>query len=294
MNTKIENLVDEALIYAANERNQVFINKAIQVYHAPFGDQKTDLDMDQGFNNWLIHDYVYQGKSLIDDIEGDLIVKNSIKNSRYSVYKIRIEHEKIVLKDVVTGEDYVLQTEQYFEENDLMKIRIYPVENYWIMNDVPEFYDSSLEDVIRKSVMTQYNNYCAAFQPVHIREFVKSQSQLILHLTNIIDFYEAELNEDEGFEVYVSTFALKNRDEVLDLLLNTDDFLLIENDGDETIIHMVSDHVQLAEIVVTSFKMEIEAVSKVQLEMVKSTVSQILEDRVVFIKDEMLSLDDLL
>lgn len=294
MKLNIEHIIEETLIAAAQNCNESFVNAAVKVYRAPFGSQNVDMELDQGFNAWLIHDYHEKGRYLVDQVQGDVTIKHIIKNSRYSIYKVRLEKQNIVLKDVITLEDYVLETERYFEENDLMKVRLYQNDDKWIILDEPEFYDQSLEEVIRKSVLTHYNNYCATYDPIHIREFAKMQSQLIYHLTTIIDFYESELNDDESYEVFIGQYATKDKESVLDLLLDDEQFQMIEVDGDETIVHMISENVQFAEVVVTSNRIEIEATSQVQLDMIKSLFENLVGSHAVHIKDEKLKLDDLL
>lgn len=297
MLNKIRKVLDETLVHVSQKKNNKLVNDAFKWYKSPFGAVKTDMDLEYGFNNWLLHDYLVNQKTpLVEYYLNDFDKKavEAVSKSVYSVFKVQIETNNVVFKDVITSQDYLIDSDQVFNNNDLLKVRLYPVDNKFVILDNVEYYDQSLETIIRKSVMNKYNEYCSANEPMGIQVFVKRHSQLIYHLTNIIDFYEAELEEEAGLDVYVATYAIKDKDELLDLLLDTDAFQLIEHNEYETIVDFVSEDVQLAEIVVTSQKVEIEVNSETGLLFAKETFESAVASKAVFVKDEIISLSDLL
>lgn len=286
----INKALDEALINSVEKKDQV--EQALLVYKSPFGSQMTDVVVENGFNGYLVHDYTIEGSPFIYELIGKTPEAEVIYKSIYSIFKVHIEGQNIIFKDVITSRDYVVKSDQLFEDGDLITVRLYPENHHFMILDNPVYYPDTLEAVIRKSVMHQYNVYCSMNEPMHIEEFVKKHSQLVYHLTNIIDFYESELDDD--LEVYVATYAVKDKEAVLDALLDTNDFQLIEKDGDEVIIEYVSEGAQLAEIVVSHASLEIEVTSKSGLRLVKELVDDLIKDHGTFIKEATLSMDDLL
>jgi hypothetical protein len=217
-----------------------------------------------------------------------------ITRSVYSVFLVNHEKQNIVFKDLFTGIDYVLDTEQAFEAGDLLSVRLYPVGDKYLILDNAEFYETSMEQTIRQSVMSKYNEYCSSNEPIGIEVFVKEHSQLVYHLTNIIHYYEAELEEESDLAVFIAEYAIKEREALLDSLLDTDYFQIIETYEDEMTLVLLDDGNQIAELLVTSHKLEIEANSKAELSISRSILEQYNEGRAAFIKEAELSLDDVL
>lgn len=295
MKNKIRKTVDDALLHVSRKENRHMIEEALKIYLSPFGEQQVELDKEHGFNSWLIHDYASVVDSpLLEKFYEDSLMKETIEKSVYSIFKVVVETKQIVFKDVITSVDYIIDDDHLYNAGDLVKIRLYPVEDKWVMLDNPEYLEPSMETLVRKSVMSKYNAYCSMNEPMHIEVFVKTQSQLIYHLTNIIDFYEAELEDEDEYQVHVATYAMKDKEVLLDLLLDSDEFQMIEVDGDNTIVHMLSDDIQLAELVISHDRVEIESTSKSCLGLVRDAFERLLGASATFLKEEMLRLDDLL
>ncbi|MCH4887749.1 hypothetical protein EZV73_09200 [Acidaminobacter sp. JC074] len=293
MLNRISQAVDKVLT-EVSENYQLDVKAAFEIYKRPFNSYDMDLDIEHGFNQWLIHDYRNaKGETMAELILEDEM-KDVLMNSIHSVFKVIFEKNKIVFKDLFTAVDYVIESSETFENNDLVSVRIYPVEGKYLVVDNPEFYGAELEMTIRQSIMNKYNEYCSSNAPMGIEDFIKDNSQLIYHLTNIIHYYENEMMEDDDMVVYVAEYAIKERELVLDMLLNTDHFQILETYEDEMTLVVLDDGVQIGEALVTSHKIELEAKSQTILDIGKSLIHKYAGDSAVFIKDLELGLDDLL
>lgn len=300
---RIRNVVDEILIYLAKIDYREEIKSALKIYKSPFNNQKTDLDLEQGFNDWLIHDYKKKDGSyiasdyfkninsnIIDGIDYFKVINNSI----FSVYKVSIQKNNIIFKDIVTRVDYLIDTSEQYEDGDIIKVRLYPINNKNYIIENGTFYKSDFEKTIRKSIMSKYNDYCSVNEPMDIYEFVKDNSILIYHLTNIIKFYEDALAGEDDLCVYIGHYVLKNRKKIIEMLKSDNQFQLEDDYNDETIFTLLTDKMKSAEIVVAFNKIEIEATSKTLLTFSKSALEMLLNDLIAFVKDEELFLEDLL
>ncbi|MBI9014854.1 MAG: hypothetical protein JEZ08_21675 [Clostridiales bacterium] len=292
---KINEAIEQILTSLTTDEYKDEVSKAFNIYKRPFSNFDVEIDIERGFNQWLIHDYkLSDGTKIAEKILTDKTMIDTIQNALYSVFKVHHEKNHIILKDVLTNKDYVLESDQLFEEGDLVCIRLYPVNNKYTVIDNPEFHDMSLETTIRKSVMSKYNEYCSSNEPMSIEVFIKEHSQLIYHLTNIIKYYENELEEEVDLSVFVAEFAIKEREVLLDNLLATDHFQIIETYEDEMILNVLDDGIQIGEAVVTHDRIEIETTSKGMLDIAKDILENCSEERAVFIKEGKMTIDDLL
>lgn len=300
---QINNLIDEMLIYLAKNNYNEEIERALKIYKSPFVDQGVDIDLEHGFNSWLIHDYQKKNGSYI--IKDYLLNKNIdvvdgidlfklINESIFSIFKVSIQKDNVVFKDIITQVDYLIETDQKFNNADIIKIRIYPSNNKYYIVDNGAYFTEEFEPTIRKSVMSKYNEYCSTNEPMGIDEFVKKHSVLIYHLANIIDYYESELSVEDNLSVHMATYAVKNREPLIERLLLSGAFQIAETYDDEMVLTLLSDESQVAEIVITVNKIEIEATTKTLLSYAKTEFEKASGELAVFVKDEELFLEDLI
>lgn len=295
MIVKINNAIDEILISLAKETYKEEVKKALALYKKPFNNLDLDIDIEHGFNSWLIHDYkLADGTKLARKILKAKDMVEIIESAVYSAFKVHHEKKHLIFKDVFTNIDYVIESDQNFEDGDLICIRIYGIGSKFTVVDNPEFHDHALESTIRKSVMSKYNEYCSSNEPMAIDVFIKEHSQLIYHLTNIIQFYESEMEDEVDLSVYVAEYAVKERKQLLEDLLASDHFLMIESYDDEIILNLLDDGKQIGESVVTHDRLEIETNSKDMLDIAKNIVKEISNGRAIFIKERKLTIDELL
>lgn len=297
----IRGLIDETLIYLGKNNYKNEIDKAFKFYKSPFKNDKSEIDIEHGFNDWLIHDYKKSDGLFI--VEDYLKNKNSlkkdelgniIKNSVFSIFKISIQNKHTVFKDIITNIDYIIDTDENYSHGEIIKIRVYPVGKEFCIIEEGVYYQNELESTIRKSVMSKYNEYCSVNKPMSIAEFVKVNSILIYHLTNIIEFYEAELVDEDDLKVLVATYAIKKGNEVVDKLLENSSFQLLEKNNDEVILIIIHEGSQAGEVLVLVNTVEVEATSRDLYIYSKSLIEETLEELIVFVKDEELNLEDLL
>ncbi len=300
---QIDSLIEETLVYIAKNNYKSEIERALIEYKRPFANQVLELDVEQGFNSWFIHDYKKKDDTYIIsdylknrnlDIVDGLDLFKAINESVFSIFKVSLQRDNVVFKDIITQADYIIDTDREFKENDIIKVRVYPGKSKYHIVDSGTFYSVELEETVRKSVMSKYNEFCSSNQPVTIAEFVKTHSVLVYHLANIIDYYESELSGEDELSVFVATYALKNKEEAVDKLLVSGSFQILEQYPDELVLVLLSEEQQIAEVVISVDTVEIEATSKTFLEYSKSIFEETVLEYAVFIKDEELHLEDLI
>lgn len=295
MLSKLREGVDYVLTHLSEDEYSNEINKAFDIYKRPFNNFDLDIDIEHGFNQWLIHDYVTnKGKTLSELIEPDKKIGKALADSIYSVYRVISTKTGFVFKDIITSADYEVETESLFENGDIVSIRLYPFEGKYHLIDNPERYPNEMEISIRQSIMNKYNDYCSSNEPVGIYEFIKSNSQLVYHLTNIIHYYENEMLEEQTYVVYVAEYGIKERELLLDELLDTDYFQIIETYEDEMTLVLLDEGIQIGEVLITTNRLELEANSSTSLELCKDVLKKVAGERAVLIKEGELSIDDLL
>lgn len=295
MIVKINEAIEEILISLTEDQYKKEVKKAFDIYKRPFNHFDLEIDIEHGFNSWFIHDYKFSnGKKIASLVLNDKDTIQTIENSLYSTFMVHHEKNHVIFKDVFTNMDYIIESDQLFENGDLVCIRIYPVGSKHTVIDNPEYHDQGLEKTIRKSVMAKYNEYCSNNEPIAIDVFIKENSQLVYHLTNIIQYYESEMEEDVDLFVHVAEYAVKEREHLLDLLLASENFQIIESYDDEMILNVIDDGIQIGEAVVTHDRLELEMNSKGMLDIAKDLVKEIAKDKAVFIKEGKLTIDDLL
>lgn len=294
MKKDIQNLLDKGLMIMSQDKNKAIVAKAMDLYVSPFSDKTMREDHTKDFTMWFLHDYKQLGKSIfeINDINSPAL--ENLQESLVSIFKVNYENKNMIFKDIFTNKDYKIDSDQFFDDGDLVQVRIYPVEDYYILLDEPLYFDTEYEKTIRKSIMYQYNNYCSVHGPIAIEDFIKSQSHMIYHLMTIIEYYEQVLQDDENLHVYVAKYKIEDKDSILDLILDSEDFQLIEHNKYETLIHHLSDEGVLAEVLVTSQWLEIECVSESILSLTQSVVESLIKDEGTFVSVDHLRLDDLI
>ncbi len=267
----LENITDEKII-----------DKALLDYKKFFIDMDVE-DMEKGFNSWLVHDYKVDNKYLFEGVV-DSDLTEIFKESLYSVYKIYIEKEDIFFVDVFTNKYYKIQTEEVFREEDLISVRLYPIENHYIISDDIIYYPMDFLPQIKNMILSRYNEV-SGIRPVALEDFIKSNKMFIYQISNIIEFYE---KENDTMVVYTAKYTSDKN--IFEAFLTSDNLFLVEDD-DIKVFSLLHENVQIAEITIEDKKIEIEANTQQELEEAKLIMEKY---DVRYIGEEILSLDDLL
>lgn len=294
MEKKIIEILDQGLALMSQEDMQGLVKEALETFKSPFSGQTIDLDIDNEFSDWMVNDYKIKGQSIFEYKNMTGPEQASIEASFVSIFKVSDEKDKIVFKDVFTQIDYLVQTTEVCRPGDLIKARLYPWQDHFLLISEPTFYDSNYESTVRKSVMYQYNSHCSVHGPSSVEDFIKGQSLMIYHLSSLIEYYEGVLEDDESLYVHLAKYKLDKKDDLLDVILDQNDFQLIEHNAYETLIHhMVADKI-MAEILVDDQWMEVECTSKTDLMLTRERLEMLVGDKAVFLSESCLGLDDLL
>lgn len=294
MENKIKNLLDHGLNLMSEKAMEPIIKEAMDVFKSPFTGQSIDLEIDNDFSDWFLNDFKKNGQSILTMNGITSEEQQCIDDSFLSIFKVSDEKNKIVFKDILSQKDYMVKTTAICQPGDLIKGRLYPFENEFLLIDEPTYLDSNYDSTIRKSIMFQYNSYCSMNGPTTLEAFIKGQSLMIYHLSTLIEYYEGILEDDESLYVYVAKYKIENKELLLDELLNHNDFQLIEHNAYETLIHhLLSDKI-LAEVLVNDHWLELECVTETDLMLTRDRLEMLLGSKAVFISESRLGLDDLL
>lgn len=299
MKQVVQDMTDKVLFWALGDKNADLIEKATEVFLKGSSDRN---DM-MGFNDWLVHDYRDdQNRSLVSIYaaenpvsENERAVLFSIETSVFSAFERMPIQDKVVFKDLFTKFDYALVDE--VEGGGVILARIYTFKGQNFILEAPEYLTEDYRGILIKGMLEKYNEYCRLFSPIQIEAFVKGHSQILYRFLNIIDSTAAEHSlSDHDYVVHQSTYIIKDRTAVQDILLGSGQFQLMLEDSAGVVIKMIqneSDDV-LAEIVVVDDRLEIECISEEALEFAKNAVEMLTLDEVTHLRDEIVSLDDLL
>lgn len=296
---QIQEAAEQLLFWALERENGKLVEDATAIY---LKGSESDKDM-QGFNEWFVHDYRTQDeKSLVQlYLENQTVsdeekaVFKAIEDSVYSAFERIGVQGKMVVKDLFTKMDYVFDEE--FGNASVMLMRIYKIGAKHIITDPPEHMPDQYKPVLVKGMLEKYNEYCRLFMPMEMSDFIKKYSQVLYRFLNVIDNTATEhaLDEDE-YVVYQSLYVVKDLKVVYKLFKEADYMELALDDEAGSVFKLKNSqtHEVISEIVLADDKVEIECVSSALLEDAKASVERILGDIGAHLRDEVVSIDDLI
>lgn len=310
--TKIETLqefLDSVLFFAMKPEYAPKIERASQVFTKEWAED-TLYTSEFGFNHWLIHNYRFEDQAenfislymqenpgTAEESPLALMAEKSV----LSVYQvIRTEHN-ILLKDVLTRKDFILANEElttHLDETALHLLRLYPDGPGWLAVQEGAAFESSFKEALNRGVLEKFSEYSRLRGPQDLEKFVYENPMMIYKFVEIIESLGiTEASTEEEFTVYQGTYVLKDIRETarqLETLPGIE--LAIAEDGVWIFRLPVlgEPEVQLAEIVLSENKMEVECTAAQDLSKCRGLLEEHLGDGIVHLKDEVLDIDSLL
>ncbi len=295
----IQEAADEILFWALEDDKSKLVHDATEIY---LKGSESDKDM-QGFNDWFVHDYrteseeslvkLYMNEHKVDDEKRKALL--AIEGSVFSAFERIGVEGKLVVKDLFTKSDYMLNEEM--EATGLMLMRIYTVDAAHFVLDKPEFLLEEYKSVLIKGMLEKYNEYCRLFMPVEMAQFTKKYSQVLYRFINVIDDTAAEYAlDEEDFVVHQATYIVKDLKAVYEAFKESPDMELALDDPAGSVFKLLDSVTGdvLSEIVVADDRVEIECVNGALLDASKEAVVEIIGDLGTHLRDEIVSIDDLL
>ncbi|QEK12388.1 hypothetical protein FQB35_08365 [Crassaminicella thermophila] len=257
------------------------------------------------FNSWLIYDYkMKDGKSFIEkyynatknqlsDEEREWIKKKI--ESFISLYEVKeIKENKVKLKDIFTKTEFWVDMDcKEINKKDLILGRMIEFLNEYKFIGDSIYIPAIFKNTIERNIIVQYEGYKEKNQYATLEKFLKNNSLLLQKYIAIIMDVTYETENEESYNVWQSTYLIKDLKNIKETLLRYKEIKLdIEEDG-SYYFKLFSEGELLAEIVLENNKIELECTSEKDRIKAKKIIESILEDSVKYYKDEIVRLDDL-
>lgn len=257
-----------------------------------------DLQEAQGFDEWYIFNYrsAQNGKSIID-LAAEKGIDNALKlkDSFRSFFQVSLQRESVYIKDIFTGEDYLL-IEENMSEGAIVSLRIGYSETLNGYVPICESYNFEplYKDVIKKYVMAQYNEYVKEFGPLSVNEFIQRTLKTIFKMHNIVNALYDELEVEEELLLHEATYAFTSSvDEIFEQLEGLP-FDLYVDEEESDIIRIIHDEVIIAELEVMAPKLNVLCNNASHLKLMKKAIDALGLSSLIFLKEETLTIDGVL
>jgi hypothetical protein len=279
--------------FAMQAHNRAFIENAKRQYVA--NEDGSDIE---GFNEWFIFSYIPDNAQLPLATQYAKLRKTphaeAIAGSFRSVYDVSVDAVGFLLKDIFSRDTFRLDGAQPLDTG-LMSLRIIDVSSsVFFVGDVL-YYDQAYMEIITKYILEQYNQHCSAYGPVDLKAFLMSQSMLIFKMSSIMSEIYEENSIDETYLLYQAVYAFRNTiSECIEQLLELKDIVLISDEDDDTLLRVIQDDRILAELEFEGQFLNLLCNSEADRSYMQSLLKPMENESFVFIKAEVLTIDELL
>ncbi len=264
-------------------------------------DDQSDTD---GFAEWLIFNYIHSEtqqrmidrftlkQPLSENAQAQAIL-TALKNSQRSIYEVSIEHDRIALKDIFTNDDFLLAS-GLSEFTPLVSARIITVhDEHTVVGDLFEL-ELNFKDSIKKYILDQYNQFTLSQGITPISSFLDTNGHLLYKVMDILNQVEEENTYEAELNLYQATYAFRcNQSELYDIFM-TLSLPVFADEDDEPILRVMEEDIILAEIEISNGQFYVLCNSPEHSVKMKGIINPILSKDIVFLKDEVFSLEDLL
>lgn len=258
-------------------------------------EDQTDTD---GFAEWFIFNFKDPNteKRLIDlyiASEDSKDLFKALKLSRRSLYEVRREHEKTAFKNIFTGEDYIIEKISLGNEQ-IVSARIVNFDHqFYVVGDIFEM-ELQYKDSIKKYLLDQYNQYITVNGMTTLDDFFDYNGHLLFKVMGIINTISEENAYDDGLMLYQASYAYKcDKDKLYDQLM-TLKYPVYADEDDEPILRVMNEDTILSEIEITNGLFYVLCNDERHLDIMLALIKPLLNEEIVFIKTETLTLEDIL
>lgn len=289
-NWTVEQIFEDVLSEMVSEKHQ----KLFEVAQKQFVTEADESDF-IGLDEWYVFHFrcPSSGKTtletfLINEPQSD--AKKLIKSFR-SIFEVRIENEKTVLKDLFTKADFVLENALPHQES-LVSLRLLLNENgeYASFGETYTF-EPLYKETIFRHFMNHYNQYVSAYGHTRFETFLDLQGHLIYKMLTVINqLYDDQYTEEE-LELFEGVYLYNMSDDALIERLMTLAFVIEPDDEDENIYRLFSGEEMLAELELLKPKLHVLCNRSAHLQQVMKAFESVLDDQLVFASQQTVSLD---
>jgi hypothetical protein len=220
----IENYLEEALIEIS--KDEVRVNKALLAFEK-LKEKYFGKIEEMVFNSWLLHYYSDSKGAVIDIVDGDDDLVQSIKTSTLGFFSVHKDKKYFVFQDILTKKQYVVNEDDMHGLVDTHAIyftRIYELRGSSYMSEDYTQFDKEDGPIIIKNLMAKYTEAGSA-RSYTIDGFIK-ENPLLLYWSvsvmnevieeDVIDYICYEINcsihDKEAFAVFITSKELIKTD----------------------------------------------------------------------------------
>ncbi len=293
----VAEMAEKVLYWLMKEQQKNLLEEAKKTFTYGLDDQ----DSVRGITDWILHDFrTKSGESILDIYQKrnslqaeDAPLLKLLEDSVYGAFKSMEVAGKQLVKDVFTKKDYYVVGEGF---QGLAVGRLYPDDQgQWMLSEDVEMLPEAYETMLVKGIMEKYNDYCRDFEPVDMEHFMTHQSLVLYRFMAIIDQTESEEWEDASdYMLYQGIYVVEKMLETADFIRKEDQFVVSLEEAGAMVFRLMEGDQILAEIVLSENRLEIECNAENDLHRAKEKVEEIMGNRIIYLKDEVLHLDDIL
>lgn len=302
---KLQELSDKVLFFAMRSEYKDIVTKATKQFTSTRNEESI-YGSEFGLNQWLIHDYkwddddtsfaqLYKETTALSDEEKQMI--EMITKSRLSIFQIQKSVKVPYIKDILTRKDYSIinpESLELFDETSIHLFRAYPFQGSWIIISEGGVLDKTFLESLYKALMDKYVEHTKIHGPSDLETFVYGNPLLVYKLVEIVEDIESlEMGNDEYYVVYQSAYVYLDKNQIVKMMENLPNIeLAIEEDG--VFVYRLFEGQQLAEVILTENKMEVECNTELERKRTKELLQNHFGDLITHVKDEVLDMDQLL
>ena len=288
-----EALYDDLLIYAVSETYTSELEAAKTLY-LDLDDQDDGL----GFAEWFVFNNPIRtrGKRIVELFasQSQHALASDLSKSYRSFFQILQHGESFQLQDLMTLKVYQLNHEP-LEKSGIMCTRIIPHGLGYDMIGDDYYLDLTYGDIIKKHLLTQYNDFVTITEPIAFEDFLRTHGQLIFQLIHTLSDIQTDNYADEDDYTLHQAVYITNvsKNDAINAIMQSG-LPLIQEDDEFDVYRVSTDEGTMAEIEWVDQKILIlcnqaKPLSDLMTHF-KTHLSQVLH----FVNQEVLTLDDLL
>lgn len=305
---KLENEITNRIVfYIMNNREEINFEKGKKLFMKIYNSEEV-LYKEEGFLMWLIWDYKVDNlETIIEQYrkmeyknlqENERAMLDSLINGYFSVYKITKTKNTMVLKDIFLKKEFLVEDTiniNNVANSDLLIGRVYEFENKNYIYDEYNIVDKSFGSMLERNIYEKFEEYKEKVSCNKVQDFIQENSIVIIKMGIIINQLLKEQKED-SINLWQSIYIYIEQKDILDKLYGNNYFEKDYEENEIVYLKLISHEKErvIAEIVIHKNKMEIECNSEADLNNSKLIIEKLVGEYVKHLKDEILSIDDLI
>ncbi|WP_432409250.1 hypothetical protein [Wukongibacter sp. M2B1] len=305
---KLENqLTDKVLYFALNPNYKEEVEKAKNFFTELLNKNNYSYD-EKNFVSWLLwnyklengrtffQEYIHTEGSKLSDKE--YVIIEAVSNAYLSIYESDILNGKRKLIDIFLKEEFLLEeNKETIDMNKLIIGRVISLngKNY-LLDDYLKL-DKRFQGGIEKIFHEKYEMDRNRDKFYIVKKFLRDNPILLYSFANIVeDLTKKQIEDNNDYTVFQSTYVVINYKRLYDILLSSEQIDLDEKEDSILYFTMYDEGRSriLSEIVLYKEKLEIECISEIDKVKAKKTLEKLSRNLIKHVKDEILTIEDIL